>query len=149
MPPSTRPARPEINLAPLIDITMVMLIILMVSVPLELGHMRVKVPGESAELPPPAADPPTVLAVYPHDSAHCALAHCFAIDREPVAEAALAEALAERLRNDARRRVLVDAAAAVPLGAVVDAMDAAKQAGALRIGLARVDAEGPRLPQLD
>ena len=137
----TRPVRPEINLTPLIDVTLVVLIILMVSIPIQMGHLRAKVPGPDLPPPPPEPREQVVVALYAEDS--CVEPPCVALNRTSLPASELVAALAEHLPG---KPVFVDAHPSVPLSQVVDAMSAAKAAGASTVGLSRLKPEGPRAP---
>ncbi|MCO4745313.1 MAG: biopolymer transporter ExbD [Proteobacteria bacterium] len=128
----------EINMTPLIDIVLVVLIIMMVSIPVELEQMGVKVPG------PPPPTPPTmpedapeqlVIAVYQDGT--------FGLNRRLMAREKMLYEVTRRLVPLQKKNVFIDAHLEVPFSLVVEMMDLAKAAGAEKVGLAKVKDSGP------
>lgn len=134
------PVTPEINLAPLIDITLVVLIILMVGIPIEIERLSVRVPDPTVDVPPiPPDTPQLVVAVYADGS--------FALNREGLDVTLLRDRLASELGPRDDKTVFVDAHGSVAYGVLVDAVDVAREAGAARVGLARLKPTGPLSPR--
>lgn len=134
--PNPAPVRPDINLTPLIDITLVILIILMVGIPAELGRIPVKVPSpDPPEQLPEPDEPQLVLALYEDGR--------MALNREPLGPQEAWVRLADALRGRDDKLVFVDAHGKVGFGELVDAVDLAREAGAMRVGLARLKPDGP------
>ena len=143
----------EMNLPPLIDIVLVVLIIMMVNMPVEVQRMGAKLPNPDP--PPPPTDPSDVeqLAVALYEDGTLAL------NRRVMAESTLAYQLGMRLRPMDEKKVFIDAHSEVPYARVVDMMDIIQTAGGgvmdnddgsqslpVRIGFARMKADGPLPP---
>lgn len=130
----------EINVTPLIDVVLVLLIIFMVLTPITLQKMATELPPEDEDQPPPP--PPTqdeqlMVAVYDDQS--------LALNLVPVDEARLAEELKKRLKGRAssKRNVFVDAHPDAAYDQVVHVIDLARDCGAERVGFADMKDEGP------
>ena len=126
---------PEINLTPMIDITLVVLIILMVTIPMELQRIQVRVPGPVPPVDPsPPDEPQLVLAVYADGS--------LALNREALSWEEVENELERHLHPREDKLVFVDAHGDVAFEHVVDAVDLAREAGG-RVGLPRMKEGGP------
>jgi len=129
----------DINITPLIDIVLVMLIIFMVSVPIKIEEIALNLPKdtqvvEEEDVP----EDQMVIAVYQNGS--------MALNKRLMAIPELVKELNIRLRFKKTRVVFVDAHPDVDYGTVVTAMDVARDAGCDRVALARMKPEGPGLP---
>ncbi len=132
-------AMAEINLTPLIDIVLVVLIIMMVNIPISVEEMGVKLPG--AEVKTSRFDVPPdqlVIAVYADGK--------LALNRRVMNEDVLFYEVTRRLRPMDKKNVFIDGHGDVLYGEVVAMMDLARSAGASKVGLARMKEEGPRAP---
>jgi biopolymer transport protein ExbD len=121
--------RSDINITPLVDVVLVLLIIFMVATPILLKEMEVKVP-QSADVdvsPPPVTTEQVVL--------HVDRENRITINHESVAP----EALAERVRNlfEGRREKLMffDVEDDANYGEVVHIMDVCRGAGVKVLGI--------------
>ena len=138
----------DINMTPLIDIVLVVLIIMMVNIPIQIEHMGVKLPSV-VEPPDPDRDPPKdqlVIAVYPGEppvDAEGKPQVKIALNRRAMDEQKMLYELQRRLRNMSEKRVFVDAHHDVEYGSVIDMVDLAKEAGAAKVGLAKMKPNGP------
>ena len=133
-------AKGDINVTPLIDIVLVLLIIFMVMTPVMLKDLPAKVPQKQAEtVPQPPGEMPIVVELGPNDA--------LALSGEPVAPEALGQKVAERLAEvmDVRQKVVffkIDDDA--NYGRAVRLMDICKGAGARTLGIVTKDA--PQAP---
>lgn len=131
----------DINMTPLIDIVLVVLIIMMVNIPIQIEEMGLKVPGPPLVPPPPPCVEnceQLVLALY--DDGRLAL------NREVMSEQNALYEMTRRLRSMAKKDVFIDASYKVPYGKVVESVDLAREAGAANVGLAKMKDTGPLEP---
>lgn len=127
----------DMNLTPLIDIVLVVLIIMMVNIPIQIEEMTVKLPSNKPPPTPPPDTPSEQLVIAVYDNGEVAL------NRQLMKEDRLIYEVTRRLRPMADKNVFVDAGPTVPYGAVVDVVDLAREAGAEKVGLARLKDGGP------
>jgi biopolymer transport protein ExbD len=120
----------DINITPLIDVVLVLLIIFMVLVPSMLKQLRAAVPRNDPQAAP-SPNPPTVVKIGPGGELR--------VNGEPVLPAALAGTLRERLAQDPKKAVFFDPSDGVGYGVVVKAMDIAKGAGAATLAIVTRD----------
>jgi len=123
-------AQGEINVTPLIDVVLVLLIIFMVVTPVVEHQLVVGLPTEQRSAQPAAAS--TQLAVRLGDAGQLAINERPSSPQRYVAE--LRALLGERTPRE--RIVYVLASDDVSYPRLVEAMDGAKLAGALQVGLA-------------
>ena len=122
----------EINVTPLIDIVLVLLIIFMVLTPVMLKELPAKVPQKQAEtMPQPPGENPIVVEVDAHDA--------LLLNGEPVAPEALAGAVGERLRHDRQKVVFFRIDDDANYGRAVRVMDVCRGAGAKTLGIVTMD----------
>jgi biopolymer transport protein ExbD len=138
--PAGRGAPGALNVTPLVDVVLVLLIIVMVVTPLREEALRLRVPvATPAAAPRP---PPVVVAVLAEGA--------LALDGTPVPDAAYEDRLAAmlRLRPEGERAVVFAAADPAPYRRLVAALDGARRAGADALVLADGAAAGwPRRPR--
>jgi biopolymer transport protein TolR len=115
--------RAEINVTPLVDVVLVLLIIFMVLTPSMLKHLTANVPKKAEE---PAQAVPTDSSIVVEYTA----ARELTVNNEPVAPEALAEKLVERLRGARQKVVFFKAEDDASFGEVVHLMDVARGVGA-------------------
>jgi biopolymer transport protein ExbD len=122
----------EINVTPLIDIVLVLLIIFMVMTPVMLKEIVAKVPQKSTELvPQPPGENPIVVELDARDA--------LTLNGEGVAPEALGERVAERLRHDRQKVVFSKIDDDATHGRGVRIMDVCKGAGAATLGIITKD----------
>ncbi len=118
----------EINVTPLIDIVLVLLIIFMTMTPVMLKELVAKVPQKSTELvPQPPGDNPIIVELDAADR--------LMLNGEAVAPEALAEQVSERLRHDRQKVVFFKIDDDANYGRAVRVMDICKGAGAATLGI--------------
>lgn len=127
----------DINMTPLIDIVLVVLIIMMVNMPIQIEEMGIKLPGEKTDTTPPPPDSAEQLVVALYKDGKLAL------NRRLMTEDVLLYEVTRRLRPLTKKNVFIDAAAEVPYGQLVHLVDLAREAGAAKVGLARMKETGP------
>jgi biopolymer transport protein TolR len=126
---SQKGARSGINVTPLIDVVLVLLIIFMVMTPSMLKHVTMKIPPKAPDAPSATIEPPPLIVAY---TARRELS----INSEPVAWEAVGSTLAERLRTRAQKVVFFQVDDDVSYGDSVRLMDTARGAGAKVLALA-------------
>jgi biopolymer transport protein TolR len=130
---ATRPAASDavsdINITPLIDVMLVLLIIFMVVTPLTQRGLDIALPQTDTEQRPPDQRPPDTVVLTIDDTG-------MSVNKSPVASM---EELDTRLKDIFQTRsdktIFVKATGKVLYGRVIDAMDLAKAAGVERIGI--------------
>ncbi|MDE2479748.1 MAG: biopolymer transporter ExbD [Betaproteobacteria bacterium] len=116
----------DINMTPLIDVMLVLLVILLLTAPLLDGRIALNLPRVSAS-PAPAA-PGAMLLELQRDGR-------MVLDGQPVSPAALPGRLRALAQADARAELRIRADSAVPYGDVARVMASAQAAGLTRVGL--------------
>lgn len=123
----------EINVTPLIDVVLVLLIIFMVLVPSMLKEITANVPKKPDENTPPP--PPTEVPIVVEYTGAGELT----LNTEPVAPEALADKVRERLKADRQKVVFFKIEDDAQYGHVVRFMDIVKGAGAKTLGIVTKD----------
>ncbi len=125
---SSRPAdapMSEINVTPLVDVMLVLLVIFILTAPLMTSAIRLDLPqSEGGE--PGAAAQAVVLVVDAQGR--------WLLNDQPIAENALRDQLTQAARRNPLTELELRADASVPYGRVVEAMGLAQKAGLSRIG---------------
>lgn len=123
----TDPGRPlaEINVVPLVDVVLVLLIIFMITAPLMLRGIDIELPKSSVNTIKPEE---RVVVTVARDRA-------VYLDKERVARVLLDDKLAKLARAKPDVTLYLRADRDVPYGAVVEVMDAVKRAGIDRLGM--------------
>jgi biopolymer transport protein ExbD len=122
--------RPEMNVTPLVDVVLVLLIIFMVITPLLSKQFWVNVPEMEKQDDPEDLPDPSVPVVLRVDAAGTVT-----INRRAVQRADLPDRLARILAAREDKVIFVQSDDEAPFGAAVDAMDVARGAGAVTIAV--------------
>ena len=125
------PPMSDINMTPLIDVMLVLLVIFMVTAPLMGSSLRLDLPEAHAAAP---GEAPDVVAVAPDARSGLFL------DAAPVAADALRAHLVAVAGRNPQAEVQLRADKAVPYGQVAALIDTVQGAGLTRIGFATVPA---------
>ena len=128
----TKGAKADINVTPLIDVVLVLLIIFMVLVPSMLKELTANVPKKDRSDTPPD---PTVVPIVVEYTGHRELS----VNQEPVAPEALADKVQERLKFKSQKVVFFKIDDEAPYGEVVHFMDIVRGAGATTLGIVTKD----------
>jgi biopolymer transport protein ExbD len=127
--PASVEAKSDINITPLIDVMLVLLIIFMVVTPLAQKGLDIALP----QPPPPGTPPPpsttTTIVISIEDG------NLITVNRRPVDLADLESQLKDIFAARSDKTVFVKASGNVLYGKVVQAMDIARGAGVERIGI--------------
>jgi biopolymer transport protein TolR len=123
-PPASRPFA-DINVTPLVDVMLVLVVILIVTAPLLASAIRLDLPATAAAQPA-AAKATVAVTLDPRGGLF--------VNDQPVTATELAERLAAAARANPDTEVRLRADRSVPYGRVVEAIGAAQQAGLTRIG---------------
>lgn len=119
------PPLSEINMTPLIDVMLVLLVIFMLAAPLLVSAIKVDLPRQAgAPLASPAAHVAVVLD---------AAGQVF-VDDKPLDDGALSTWMARAAASDAQTELRLSADARVPHGRVVEVMALAHRNGITRVG---------------
>jgi biopolymer transport protein ExbD len=127
----------DINITPLVDVVLVLLIIFMVMTPTLLKEMDVKVP-EKAEVETQASPESNEVVVSVTREGR------YQLNREPVADADLGDRVRELMAARAEKRVFFDVDDDAMYADAMHAMDVCRGAGAKVLGLVTKDAQASR-----
>ncbi|MEO7538731.1 MAG: biopolymer transporter ExbD [Pyrinomonadaceae bacterium] len=140
-------AKPTINVTPLIDVLLVLLIIFMVITPLKPSRFEAKVPAEPKDEPqtPIKPNPLTLVVAINKDT------KAITLNNEPFGDVSDTEKLSNKLRevfkeresqgvfregtNEIEKTIFIKSPKLIRYGDVVSVIDAAKSVGASPIGL--------------
>jgi len=119
----------DINMTPLIDVMLVLLVIFMITAPLMTSSLKLDLPKSDAVQP---SDTPTFVAVSIDAGGHLFLA-----DKE-IDATALAQRVAELAQANPQTEVQLRADQAVPYGRVAELIGIVQKGGLTRIGFVAV-----------
>jgi len=117
----------DINVTPLVDVMLVLLIIMMLVAPLLQQGVPVKLPTAANTVDKPETQGQTVVAIASNKTMY--------LNARPVQEGELGTRVNEILENQKEKIVLIKADEEVEYSAVMAAMDQLRQAGIEDIGL--------------
>jgi|SRR5947209_4062912 len=117
----------DINVTPLVDVMLVLLIIMMLVAPLLQQGVAVKLPTAANTVDKPETQDQTVVAIGKNKELY--------VNARPVTEAEMSTRINEILENKKEKIVLIKADEEVEYSAVMATMDQLRQAGIEDIGL--------------
>ena len=125
-------AKGDINVTPLIDVVLVLLIIFMVLVPSMLKELTTNIPKKDTSTAPPDPNVVPIVVEYTKERE-------LSVNQEPVAPEGLAEKIADRIKYKNQKVVFFKIDDDAPYGEVVHFMDIVKGAGATTLGIVTKD----------
>jgi len=123
----------EINVTPFIDVMLVLLIIFMIAAPLATVDIPVELPASAAQ-PTPKDDAPVFLTVLADLSLR--------LNEEVVSAETLSSALNQVTGGNRDERIFLRADKTVPYGELMEAMNALRDAGYLKVALVGLERGG-------
>ena len=124
----TQTALADINITPLVDVVLVLLIIFMVVTPLLSKQLWLQLPKQETQAAPPSKVNESVVLTVKKDGV-------LEINGAPIAREELKDKITRFMAARADKVVYFDAADDAPYAVTVDAMDIAKQGGAKTIAI--------------
>ncbi len=121
------PAISDINVTPLVDVMLVLLVIFMVTAPLLHQGIEVKLPKSVSQNLPKAPEEPLILSITRKE--------VFYLNETPIPKTQLKERLQLILRNRKDKAVYLKADRNLPYGVVVETMDTLNRIGVESLGM--------------
>ena len=128
----------EINITPLVDVMLVLLVIFMVTTPMMESGVAIQLPRASAKALP-KADKPVTVTITKETRVY--------INKEEVPYSQLVERLQQYFSGKDRKEVFIRADGELQYAVVAKTMATVKSAGIDRIGLVTLPAEGEGAPK--
>ena len=125
----------EINVTPLVDVMLVLLIIFMVSMPLMMSQLSIEIPKKSLTPPPPGVKPKPTMYVLLDDAGSYYFQFGGEGVPEPIAFEALQSKLVEKAEDYAQELVYVKAAPRLDYGRVVTLIETMGKTGYNKVAL--------------
>jgi biopolymer transport protein TolR len=122
-------AQPSMNVTPLVDVVLVLLIIFMVITPLLAKQFWLSLPNKVQKADPPSSDNDLSIVITVDSSG------AIRMNREVVARAEFSHRLQRALAGTQQRTIFVDADESAEFGDVVNVMDLARAGGAATIAV--------------
>lgn len=119
-------AKSDINVTPLVDVCLVLLIIFMVLVPMNVPEISVRIPPESPQRTPNRDD--ALVIGLSKDGG-------LTLNRNPVTRESLGDMLKKQLEFREKKAIFVDFDDDAEYGVAVEILDVAKKAGAEVLGI--------------
>jgi biopolymer transport protein TolR len=120
----------DINVTPLVDVMLVLLIIMMLITPMLNQGVAVRLPEATNSVDKPTTQDNTVIAISKDGSVY--------LNAKPVSEAELSAKINEALENKKEKTVFINADEEALYSAIMSTMDQLRQAGVEDIGLITV-----------
>ncbi|HWB74100.1 MAG TPA: biopolymer transporter ExbD [Nannocystaceae bacterium] len=120
-------AKSEINVTPLVDVCLVLLIIFMVLVPRNVPEISVRVPPESKQRQKPPTEEPLVIGLSSEGA--------ITLNKNVIDKSKLADTIGNQLKFRDKKVVFIDFDDKAKYGTAVEILDLAKTSGAEVLGI--------------